>query len=211
MRTDASIAHLAAGVQALDSRAIHDELSYLAARYGREIVADELVVPMLRELGSAEPMDGPSIAREHVFSQAIMGRLASRSRTWSSPGRPVALVTCGPREMHELGAMLFAGKLVDQGWSVEWLGSLGDLDAIEHAIDTLAPQVTVVVQHVAKLGDDEVSRLDELAARSPVLVAGGMAHTLEGRARVAVACTGDISETLQHPALQAAQVPHVTA
>lgn len=87
-------------------------------------VTEQLLLPLLRELGRRWETGQGSIAEEHFFSAYLRNKLGARfhHRTRTARGRRL-LVACLPGEQHELGLLLFALLAVDRGMQIVMLAA----------------------------------------------------------------------------------------
>jgi DNA-binding transcriptional MerR regulator len=92
--------------------------------YPFDLVSEQLIVPLLRELGERWPRRSTGIAEEHFFSAYLRNKLGSRLHHEAprSRGRPL-LLACVPGEQHEIGLLLFALAALGRGYRVIYLGA----------------------------------------------------------------------------------------
>ncbi len=93
------------------------------AMYPLEQVGEELVTPVLVEIGERWHRNELSVTREHFATNYLLHRLASLLRTVPNlDGGPTLWVGCAPGELHEGGAILLAIYLRRAGYHIHYLG-----------------------------------------------------------------------------------------
>ena len=110
--------------------------------YTVEQVVEELVYPLLVEVGEHWKRGAWTVAQEHFASAFIRGRLANllHASPYNAGGRLV-LVACAPEELHEIGALVIALYLRRNGFRVVYLGQNVPLDSLVNMVRTLRPAV----------------------------------------------------------------------
>lgn len=101
-----------------------------------QTIFQEVITPAMELLGEAWFRGEIRITTEHVASGYIKGKLLGimHSLPMAKEGALI-LVGCGPEETHELGALMFAVLLRQQGYFVEYLGpDLPTEDLIDYSI-----------------------------------------------------------------------------
>lgn len=143
-------------------RTAEDILAEAFSLYSTEAVVEQLIVPVLVEVGQRWHDDELSTTTEHFASNYLIQRLISllRAGTGAMTG-PAIWVGCAPGERHETGALLLSIFLRRAGHHVHYLG--GGL-----LIDDLIGEV--IRQRPAGLifsasGEDGVEALQTLSVR----------------------------------------------
>jgi methanogenic corrinoid protein MtbC1 len=123
-----------ANVSVLQQRLLHALLAYqedgaeavLAhafALYSIEQVGEEVIMPVLVEIGDRWHRGLLSVTREHYATNYLIQRLAALLRTVpNATNTPLIWVGCAPDEQHEIGAMLLSIYLRRVGYTVRYLG-----------------------------------------------------------------------------------------
>ena len=123
-----------ANVSVLQQRLLHALLAYqedgaeavLAhafALYSIEQVGEEVIMPVLVEIGDRWHRGLLSVTREHYATNYLIQRLAALLRTVpNATNTPLIWVGCAPGEQHEIGAMLLSIYLRRVGYTVRYLG-----------------------------------------------------------------------------------------
>jgi DNA-binding transcriptional MerR regulator len=147
----------------------------LLARYSLTSVLRDVVVPYLHELGERWSRREATVAQEHFATMLLRGRLLGLARGWDQGSGPRAVLACAPGELHDLSLIVFGLALRARGWRITYLGPDTPLDSIAEAIDTLAPDIVVVVAIASAALVPERDTLADLATRRPLALAGAAA------------------------------------
>jgi MerR family transcriptional regulator, light-induced transcriptional regulator len=84
---------------------------------------EEILAPLLREIGERWQRGELTVAEEHVVSEAVRSRLGHLLADAGGGVRGTAVLACAPGERHELGLMMLAIALRRDGWKVTYLGA----------------------------------------------------------------------------------------
>lgn len=91
--------------------------------YTLEEVGDNLITPVLVEIGQQWHDGILSITREHYATGYLRQRLVGMLRSFSSDqSEPLIWVGCAPNELHEIGSILLCIYLRRAGYQVRYLG-----------------------------------------------------------------------------------------
>ena len=93
------------------------------ALYDVEQALDEILAPLLREIGDRWARGELTVAEEHLVSEAVRSRLGHLLADAGGGVRGTAVLACAPGERHELGLMMLAIALRRDGWKVTYLGA----------------------------------------------------------------------------------------
>jgi MerR family transcriptional regulator, light-induced transcriptional regulator len=113
-----------AAAQRLDGETVHATLMRAVVSLRPAEFLDEVLMPLLHEVGELWHSGRLSPAQEHVVSVA-----ARRVVTWlldayeAPEGAPVALITTIAGEQHEFGALMACVITLDEAWRVAYLGT----------------------------------------------------------------------------------------
>ena len=155
-------------------------LSEALSLYTVEQVLEQVIQPMLFEIGERWMSAEWTIAQEHFASAFIRGRIANMFH--SSPFRqdgPLVLVACAPHELHEIGALVMALLLRRSGFKVIYLGQNVPVDSLVTMIRNLKPKAVCVSATRTETGANLPQlrqALEEMRAETgyaPVLAFGG--------------------------------------
>lgn len=91
--------------------------------YPLELVGENLIAPVLIEIGERWHRGEITVTREHYATSLLQQRLAAILRTAPHPNKKNLIwVTCAPGEDHEMGAMLLTIYLRRAGYQTQYLG-----------------------------------------------------------------------------------------
>ncbi len=142
---------------------------------------ENVVAPLLVEIGDAWHEGRITVAHEHAASSTLVQFLGWLTRSLEVPGNVPRVLLATPRgEHHALGAMTAAASAAHDGWHVTWLGT--DLPAAQIAMG--AEQAGARVVALSGTGDAaglarELAELRALLPRHvPLLVGGAGVATL---------------------------------
>lgn len=112
-----------AAARTLDGALLDSVVADAFARGSFEMVVEQWLMPILRELGAAWEAGEVDVAGEHFVSATVLRRLSA----WFEaapvrPAAPVALVGLPAGSWHQLGTLTFAACLRRQGVDVRYLG-----------------------------------------------------------------------------------------
>lgn len=176
-------------VEAFDADRLESEVRRASLRHALRTFVEELVVPVLVEVGTRWHSGEMSIAQEHlasgVFSRALQHMLEGAAADREAP----AIVVATPSgHRHEIGAMIAAALAGSEGWRVLFLGA--DLPAEEIArtareVDARAVALSLVHGLDGAPTEQELRRLrGDLPPSVEVLVGGRGASAAVGGADV---------------------------
>jgi methanogenic corrinoid protein MtbC1 len=118
--------HLQAIVRAVDggdAAGIGLLIDQAFALHGVDATLDDILRPLLQEIGSRWERSEITVAEEHLVSEAVRSRLGHLLGDAGGGVRGTAVLACAPGERHELGLMMLAIALRRDGWKVLYLGA----------------------------------------------------------------------------------------
>jgi MerR family transcriptional regulator, light-induced transcriptional regulator len=119
-----------AAAERLDGEAVYATLMRAVVSLRPAEFLDEVLMPLLQEVGERWHSGRLGPAQEHVVSVAARRVVTWLVDAYEAPvGAPVALVTTVSGEQHEFGALMVAVLALDAGWGVVYLGT--SLPAVE--------------------------------------------------------------------------------
>jgi len=127
--------------RSLDQRRVATVLDQAFATLPTLMVVDQLLMPILRELGSAWQQGQLSVAAEHVASAEIRARLVSLLRGAPHGTRKHVVCACLPEEQHEIGLIAAALRFQHAGWRVTFLGQNNPLMDLVESVRQLSPDL----------------------------------------------------------------------
>src|SRR3954452_19532253 len=136
---DALLRHDEAGARSVIEQA-------LAAGADVRSIYVEVLQPALYEIGDRWAAGRLSVAAEHHASSItarVIAQLGERMRVEPRDGR-LAVVTCSPGELHELGALMIADFLEAEAWEVLRLGASLPVDALTELVEQERPDLVAL-------------------------------------------------------------------
>jgi DNA-binding transcriptional MerR regulator len=142
---------------------------------------EEVVPPLLVDIGEEWHAGRITVAHEHAASATLLQLLGWLTRSLEVPGEAPRVLLATPRgERHAFGAMMAAAAAAHDGWHVTWLGP--DLPAEEIAAGVEHSGAQVVALSAANNVDGLTTELTTLRAllprHVPLLVGGPGASTV---------------------------------
>lgn len=176
--------HFAAGLDAvhrLDADALRGALERASIELSQPVLFDQLLDPLMTEIGSLWHKGSLRVANEHVATAIVRTFLgALQQGTESAEGAPELIVTTPAGQRHELGALMVAVAASADGWRVSYCGC--DLPAEEIAAVAFTRSARVLALSIVYPADDahlagELRKLRSLLEDDVVLIAGGASAT----------------------------------
>ena len=149
------------------------------AMYSMSTVYIEVITPMLVEIGEAWHRGEILISNEHFAVSYIRGRLLGLMKAY--PNRsdmPTIFVGCAEHENHEIGALIFAVMLRQEGFNVTYLGQdlpIGDLILAAVQERPFLVCLSAASRFTAHTLKDVQAALNAAPPPAPLLVYGGRA------------------------------------
>jgi len=163
----------------MDAAGLERVLDRASVVLGQRRLLNELVVPLVREIGDAWLRGEMKVANEHVATAVLRTFLGNLARPIAvHPRAPGLLVTTPAGQLHELGAILVAATASGLGWRVVYCGA--SLPAEEIAAAAIQNRVRAVGLSVVHPADDptlgdELLRLRRLLPDGIRVIVGGYA------------------------------------
>jgi DNA-binding transcriptional MerR regulator len=173
-----------AALARLDSVAIDQEFSRLAAVLPPLELARDVLLPTLREVGDRWDRRRGGIAHEHMISSTVRHLLGSFLRLYARRDAPIGLVFATPSgERHEFGILGAAVLAASSGLRVSYLGP--DLPASEilEAVRAAGAQVLVLGLTLTNDAEQPARELRAIVRRLPAgieLWTGGAGAARDG-------------------------------
>jgi DNA-binding transcriptional MerR regulator/methylmalonyl-CoA mutase cobalamin-binding subunit len=171
---------------ALDAELLHARLSLARAELSLPVLLDEVLSPILEELGTRWYEGTLRVAHEHLLSTMVRSVLSPViANGGAGPAAPAIVVTTPAGQRHELGALMAAAAAGADGWRVTYMGP--DLPADEIALAVKEVGAKALVLSIIYPGDDpelpkELERLRTMVGDHVAVFAGGRAAGDYGRA-----------------------------
>ena len=148
----------------------------------QEDVIEDLIAPIMREVGDRWASGAIGVAEEHAATWLVASWIGAQLRSMPPPMRPQLIVTATPPgERHDLGVTMLGIFLRRQGLPVLHLGS--DLPAYEIAAKCAAASASVVVLGVLTPGldrqlEETIAAISEAAPGTAIGVGGAATETM---------------------------------
>ena len=166
-------AALLAAVERTEAEGTERLLDQTLALHPLETALEDVVRPVLEEVGRRWEAGTISVAQEHLLSAAVRGRIVRLLADPRPDVRGRAVLACAPDERHELGLLMLATLLAADGWNVVYLGAETPVEealATAAAVEADATCLSVTMrQHRAALAEG-VAR--GVAAGRDVIIGG---------------------------------------
>ena len=177
-------------IEALDNGELRRELGRAALALGVPLFLEEVVGPVLQEVGVRWREGRLGMAHEHLATVVVREVLGWVREAAGSGGAAPALVVATPaNQMHEGGALMVAAAAAAEGWRVTYLGAnLPGSEIADAVVRTGARAVALSVIHPDNdpaMGPQLAALRRALPAGIPLLVGGAAAAAY--RAEVAAA------------------------
>ena len=124
-----------AGIIRFDEDALERTYADALSHYPVRSVTEKLLSPVLKELGERWASAQGSVAEEHFFGFYLRNKLGARfhHRSRNQTG-PKLLMASLPKDLHEIGLLLFALDAADNGFQTILLGANMPLDEFPDAV-----------------------------------------------------------------------------
>ncbi len=162
----------------LDDDRADEILDQAFAMYTTPTVYVDLIAPTLVEIGEAWHRGDIFVTFEHFAASYLRGRLLALFQAYPRrPEMPMLFVGCAPNERHELGALIFAVMLRQQGYNVVYLGQDVPLDDMIQAASKEHPAMICISANSATtaLNLREVQSKLQALEQAPIFGFGGRA------------------------------------
>jgi DNA-binding transcriptional MerR regulator len=172
---------LRAALLGLDDARAHAALDRLLAAYSAPAVLNDVVLPLLHELGAGWERGEISVAQEHFASSLLRGRLLGLARGWDRGSGPRAVLACPPGERHDLGLVIFGLALRDHGWRITFLGADTPVDTLVDTVRRFGPEALVLaVTDPARLEGVAETAVGLTGVETAIWLGGAAAAELAG-------------------------------
>lgn len=170
-----------AAIGRFDEVALNEVYNQALANYSVDIVTDNLILPLLAELGRRWSENEGSVAEEHFFSVYLRNKLGARMhhRPLAS-NKPRLLLACAAGEQHEVGLLLFALAAEQNDFNPVYLGANTPLDGLAIAAQRAKAKAIVLSVTLADSMQAQLPELAELVSEADVPVyVGGKASVIQ--------------------------------
>ena len=167
-------AALLTAVERTDAAGVELALDQALALHPLPDALEDVVRPVLVEVGERWEAGTLSIAQEHLASAAARGRVVRHLADRRGIVRGRAVLACAPGERHEIGLLVLAALLAGDGWGVVYLGAdtpVGEALSVAQVVGAAIVCVSVTMpEHLDALGGGS-----ERGGSGPRLILGGAA------------------------------------
>jgi len=180
---EAAAEELLKAIKELDEESANRILDEVFAGLSFDAIAEEVLLPTLREIGEGWTRGEVSVGQEHFATNFLRGRLLGFGRGWMTGIGPVAVLACPEGERHDLGLIVFGLALRARGWRIAYLGAetplasvaetAGSIDADLVVLSVLSPEPLDAVR-------DDLRRL----AKGRTVALGGLGASAERAAEI---------------------------
>ncbi len=105
---------------------------------------EQLLAPLLREVGDRWHSGTLSVAEEHLISQAARQRLIALLAGAPRRAKYHVICACPPDEEHELGLLGAALRFRHAGWRVTFLGARTPVEHLARTVQALKPDLVAI-------------------------------------------------------------------
>lgn len=166
-------------VQRMDQRALEAALGRAAADLPLPVLLEELIAPLLGEIGDRWCSGDLRVCHEHAASSVIRTFLGGlRSTVKMGEGGPVLLVATPAGQNHEFGALMVDIVAAAEGWSSVYLGPnapAAELAAAARQTDARALALSITYPPDDPVLREELRRLRQLLPEMTLMIVGGRA------------------------------------
>lgn len=139
-----SVGTLVEAWETFDATRAHAVLDELLARPEPARVVSDDVLPALTAAGDVWVRSELGPARVVFAGRMLEARLLALGERWHEGPGPLALVGCGPGEVHTLGPLALSLALSARGWRIAWMGADVPIEGFLGAALALEPRAIVL-------------------------------------------------------------------
>lgn len=162
-----------------DTKKFESILIDTSARLTQPVLIEDIIVPLVYQIGDMWHNGELRVANEHLASSVIWSFLFNLLESYSSNTSSPVLVSATPRgQEHELGALIAGVIAASEGWKVVYLGSNLPAEEIGSVVSYLNAKVVAI--SLVYPSDDpslpkELKKLKQILTSGVSIVAGGRA------------------------------------
>jgi DNA-binding transcriptional MerR regulator len=129
----------------MDARGVAQLIQRHITAAGVVATWDDVMVPVLENIGRRWETTGEGVEIEHLFSEAAIATMAAISSRLEQPRNTAqVLLSCAEDEQHSLPLHAVAAGLAERGVSARQLGARVPLEALAAAVRRTGPAVTLL-------------------------------------------------------------------
>lgn len=161
-------------VAQFDAARIDNAYQQAMALFAVDVVTEQVLCPTLAALGERWQERAGGIAEEHYFTTYLRNKIGARLHHQNNADGPLIVISCLAQERHELGALLFALYVQNNGYRVVILGADLPLSQLPAVVQQARAQAIVLSSTKAALNQQDVLELTQLiaAVKVPVMLGG---------------------------------------
>jgi len=166
-------------VKKINASQLEQLLLKAVVKNGQTKVLDQLIIPLLEELGTQWKNGTIRIYHEHLATAVIRKFLSDQlSRVQVSSNAPSIIVTTPLGQLHEMGALIVALTAANLGWQVIYLGA--NLPAEDIAAAASEKNIKYILMSIVYPANDpllytDILQLNQLLNKEVRLLIGGRA------------------------------------
>jgi len=166
-------------IKQYDAHKLEAILLNASSKLTQPVLIEELIVPLVYEVGDLWHRGEIRVANEHLASSVVRSFLFNLLESYSVGESAPVLVSATPRgQEHELGALIAGVVAASSGWKVIYLGASLPAEEIGAVVSHL--EAKVVALSIIYPGDDphlkrELSKLHQILPSEVSVVVGGRA------------------------------------
>ena len=158
------------------------------ALYSIEVVAEEILTPVLQEIGERWHLGTASILQEHFSTAFVRGRLTTLLQLYGElpASGPLAIAGSAPGDWHDVGILMVSLALLTRGWRVIYLGQNVPAEQLVRESARLRPDLVCIsaATPAGVPGLEAVSAaFEQMPEPRPRLAFGGQAFTSDPQLR----------------------------
>jgi len=166
-------------IESLDPDGLSDAFRRGAAALGVASLVEDVVLPLMEQVGQRWEEGALTISQEHLASAVARTHLDQIRSSFRAPTfAPRIIITTPSKQIHEIGALAVAIVAAMQGWHVTYLGANLPSEDIASAV-RLSGARAIALSLVYPVDDSglasELKRLRELIGSGVALLVGGRA------------------------------------
>jgi DNA-binding transcriptional MerR regulator len=159
-------------LRGLDRDGAQQVLDRLLGAFTFEVVAREVLLPYLVDVGARWAHGEPTIAEEHLATQLMRGRLVALGRGFSTAGGARIVLACPPEEHHDIALTILSVALERLGCRVTLLGADTPLMTVTQAAEVTDADCVVLSVTLPGRMEPVREQLRRVAAERPLFLAG---------------------------------------
>lgn len=167
-----------AAAAALDQRRVSRVLDEVMASLTPLKAYEQVLVPLLREVGERWHTGALSVGQEHLVTQEVRARVISLLHAAPDTGRRRVVLACFPDEQHELGLLGAALRMRHGGLSVTLLGQrtpAAEVGRVARELKAELVGLSAVTDHGAQDFEETLARIVAGVPRGTPIWVGGAA------------------------------------